>query len=55
MATYIPFGDPGLFDEFVQNLDVAAFETPLLRVGKVIQRAVIEPIVLKAVQVQASL
>jgi IS5 family transposase len=53
MARYIPFGDPGLFDEFVQNLDVAAFETPLMRVGKVVHWAVFEPIVLEAVLPQS--
>lgn len=37
MVNFIPFGEPGLFDEFLQNLDVAAFETPLLRVGKIVQ------------------
>lgn len=37
MASFIPFGNPGLFDEFVQTLDVAAFETPLMRVGKLVQ------------------
>jgi len=53
MAAYIPFGDPGLFDEFVQNLDVAAFETPLMRVGQVVDWRVFEPIVLEAVLVQS--
>jgi hypothetical protein len=49
MATYIPYGDPGLFDEFVQNLDVAAFETPLMRVGKVVRWEMFEPIAAAAV------
>ena len=43
MVNSIPFGDPGLFDEFLQNLDVAAFETPLLRVGKVVPWEQFEP------------
>jgi len=49
VANYIPYGDPGLFDEFVQNLDVAAFETPLLRVGKIVRWELFEPIVKAAV------
>lgn len=53
MAKFIPFGNPGLFDAFVQNLDVAAFETPLLRVGKVVRWEVFEPIVQAAVGQQA--
>jgi len=36
MAAFIPFGDRGWFDEFMQSLDVAAFETPLMRVGRII-------------------
>ena len=43
VATYIPFGDPGLFDEFVQTLDVAAFATPLMRVGRMVEWRVFEP------------
>lgn len=39
---FIPFGDPGLFDEFMQTLDVAVFETPLLRVGKLIEWSLFE-------------
>ena len=53
MANFIPYGDCGLFDEFVQNLDVAAFETPLMRVGKVVQWAIFEPVVTAAVACQA--
>lgn len=49
MANFIPFGEPGLFDEFMQNLDVAAFETPLLRVGKVVQWELFEPELFAAV------
>ena len=37
MANFISFGEPGWFDQFLQNLDVAAFETPLLRVGKIVR------------------
>jgi len=48
MAGFIPYGNPGLFDEFVQNLEVAAFETPLLRVGKVVNWEVFEPVVMAA-------
>lgn len=43
MAQFIPYGEHGLFDEFLQELDVAAFETPLLRVGKVIDWAQFAP------------
>jgi len=49
VANYVPYGDPGLFDEFVQDLDVAAFETPLLRVGKIVRWEIFEPIVKAAV------
>lgn len=31
---FIPFGIPGLFDEFMQGLDVAVFETPLAARGQ---------------------
>lgn len=48
MANFITFGNRGLFDEFVQNLDVAAFETPLMRVGKLVRWAMFEPIVVAA-------
>lgn len=49
MASFIPFGSPGLFDEFVQTLDVAAFETPLMRVGKLVKWEVFGPLILGAV------
>lgn len=52
MASFIPFGDAGLFDEFVQNLDVAVFETPLMRVGKIVQWEVFEPLVKAAIAVK---
>ena len=45
MADFIASGNRGLFYEFVQNLDVAAFEASLVRVGKVAQREVFESIV----------
>lgn len=45
MPSFISYGNPGLFDEFVQNLDAAAFQTPLLRVGKVVEWSVFEPLV----------
>lgn len=53
MADFIPFGNPGLFDEFVQTLDVAAFETPLLRVGKLINWPLFAPQLTAAVIVKA--
>ena len=45
VASFIPFGNRRLFDEFVQNLDVAAFETPLMRVDKLVQWEVFDPLV----------
>ncbi len=51
VANFIPFGNPGLFDEFVQTLDVAAIETPLMRVGKLITWPLFEPLVTSAVSV----
>ena len=53
MANFIPFGEAGLFDEFVRSLDVAAFETPLMRVGKLIDWQLFETIVHAAVTTQA--
>jgi transposase, IS5 family len=52
VANFIPFGNPGLFDEFVQTLDVAAFETPLMRVGKLVQWEVFEPLVMGAITME---
>lgn len=49
VASFIPFGNPGLFEDFIQNLDVAAFETPLMRVGKLIRWEVFEPLIHQAV------
>jgi len=49
VANFIPFGNPGLFEDFIQNLDVAAFETPLMRVGKLIRWEVFEPLIHEAV------
>jgi IS5 family transposase len=49
VASFIPFGNPGLFDEFVQTLDVAAFETPLMRVGKLVRWEVFDPLIQGAV------
>lgn len=53
MADFIPFGNPGLFDEFVQTLDVAAFETPLLRIGKLIDWQIFAPQLTAAIVVKA--
>ena len=47
-ANFISFGEPGWFDRFLQNLDVAAFETPLLRVGKIVRWEQFEAEVLAA-------
>ena len=53
MASFIPFGNRGLFDEFVQNLDVAAFETPLMRVGKLVRWEVFAPLIQGAITREA--
>lgn len=50
MSNFIPYGNPGLFDEFVQNLDAAAWETPLLRVGKIVEWSLFEPVVKAALR-----
>ncbi len=50
---FIRQGDPGLFDEFMQNLDVAAHETPLLRIGKLVDWSVFEPTLHRAVLKEA--
>ena len=49
MARFREYGAPGLFDEFMQSLDVAALETPLMRVGKVVEWELSEKIVSGAV------
>ena len=49
MASFIPFGDRGLFDEFMQNLDVAALDTPLMRVGRIIDWSLFEAEMVNAV------
>lgn len=53
MTSFIAFGEAGLFDEFMQNLDVAAFETPLMRVGKLIDWSLFEPEMMGAVAGEA--
>ena len=50
---FIRQGDPGLFDEFMQNLDVAAHDTPLLRIGKLVDWSVFEPTLRRAVLKEA--
>lgn len=54
MSNFIHYGEPGLFDAFMQNLDVAAFETPLMRVGKLVKWELFEPEVLAAVRPKAA-
>jgi transposase, IS5 family len=49
MATFKSYGDAGLFDEFMQNLDAAAYETPLLRVGKAVHWSLFESELVQAV------
>ena len=44
MSNFIPYGNPGLFDEFVGKLDAASLETPLLRVGKLVDWSLFEPV-----------
>ena len=53
MTKFIPFGERGLFDEFVQKLDVAAFQTPLMRVGKLVRWEMFEETVIGAVSVES--
>ena len=53
VASFIPFGNRGLFDEFVQSLDVAAFETPLMRVGKLVRWEVFAPLIQGAITREA--
>ena len=53
MSDFISFGNPGLFDEFVQTLDAAAFETPLLRVGRLIDWQLFAPQLTAAVALKA--
>lgn len=53
MAKFISYGNPGLFDNFIQNLDVAALNSPLMRVGKIIDWEVFRPTVMAAVNREA--
>lgn len=50
MANFIPCGEPRRCAEFVQDLAVAAFETPLRRVGKIVYWEIFEDIVKAAVR-----
>ena len=50
MAAFLPYGDPGLFDEFIQTLDAAAFETPLMRIGRVVDWRLFEPTLMKVLK-----
>jgi IS5 family transposase len=52
MASFITFGNLGLFDEFVQGLDVAAFQTPLMRVGKLVKWDIFEPLLMAAIAIK---
>ena len=49
MNNFIPYDSPGLFDSFLQELDAKTLETPLARVGRLIDWRMFEPIVHKAV------
>jgi IS5 family transposase len=53
MSNFIAFGEAGLFDEFMQNLDVAAFETPLMRVGKIVRWEMFEKALMERIKVEA--
>lgn len=53
VSKFIPHGNPGLFDEFVSNLDAASFETPILRVGKLVQWSLFEPLLHSMLQRKA--
>jgi transposase, IS5 family len=49
MSKFIEFGNPGLFDDFVQTLDVKAFDSPLLRIGRLIDWSVLDPTIRTAI------
>ncbi len=36
MSRYIEYGEPSLLDDYMQEVDVAAHEKPLARVGKMV-------------------
>jgi hypothetical protein len=52
VANFIPYGNLGVFDEFVQTLDVAAFETPLMRVCNLVHWEVFDPLIQGAVTLE---
>jgi IS5 family transposase len=49
MPQFIPFGETGLFDGFIQNIDAKSFETPLLRIGKLIDWNIFEATLMETV------
>lgn len=53
MAKFISYGNPGLFDNVIQDMDVAASNSSLMRVGKIINWEVFKPTVFAAVKRQA--
>lgn len=53
MSRFIEHGEPGLFDEFLGELDAGAHETSLMRVGKVVEWSVFEPELLRAIEKEA--
>jgi hypothetical protein len=49
MSRFIPHGEPGLLDEVFETLDTAALDSPLLRVGRLIDWKLFEPELHRAV------
>ena len=53
MSRFIEYGEPGLFDEFLGELDAGAHETSFMRVGKVVEWSLFEPELLAAIEKEA--
>jgi IS5 family transposase len=53
MSRFIECGDPGLFDEFLGELDAGAHETPLMRVGRIVEWSIFESELLVAIEKEA--
>lgn len=47
MSKTIEYGNQGLFDEYINNLDVRAYDKPLMRVGELINWEIFEPVIYK--------
>lgn len=44
MGSFIPYGQPGLFDTFIASLHADATQTPLMRMGRQVQWSLFEPV-----------